>query len=211
MSASADSDERTPIALCLEKLGASPDERYTRCTARSGRLAGLAIGIDGAILWCVPRPVACELWVSRDQRLMALRPEGAAPVAIVRAGREVAIPEEKPVVLRHLDELLFDGVRYRVHVHGTTTEVHPPRRILTLPRVITLAAAMATGIACSPAADPAPQGAGDAGDETREPALIGDRPDAAGWSDAEPSLIIVDAADSGTESDVIDIRPQPPN
>lgn len=111
-----ESDIRTPIALCLEKLGATEDERYTRCTARSGREQGLAIGLGGAILWCSPEPAACTLWVSRDQRLMALRPEGAPTVSVVRAGRTLELPADKPVVLRHQDDLVFAGVRYRVHV-----------------------------------------------------------------------------------------------
>lgn len=208
MSANPDSDERVPIALCLEKLGASPDERYTRCTARSGRLAGLAIGTDGTILWCAPRPVACELWVSRDQRLMALRPAGAAEVRVVRAGREVLVPEEKPVVLRHHDELLFEGVRYRVHVHGTTTEVHPPRRVLTLPRVVTLAAVMASSVACGGQSveERAPTAAVDAsndgadGEPERDPFGVDDA-----------AVTVLDASDASSEADVIEIRPQPPN
>lgn len=136
-----------PIALCLERIGAVDDERYVRCTARSGRLSGLAIGLSGEILWCQPEPVACELWVSRDQRLMALRPAGAPRVRLVRARREIEIPEEKPVVLRHGDELVLAdlaGVRFCVHVHGTTREVHAPRPVLSL-RAASLAIALSVG------------------------------------------------------------------
>jgi hypothetical protein len=201
-AASHERDERLPIALCLEKLGATPDERYTRCTARSGRLAGLSIGLDGTILWCAPRPVVCELWVSRDQRLVALRPMGAPEVRIVRSRRDVVVPEEQPAVLRHLDEILIQGTRYRVHVHGTTTEVQPPRRILTLPRVVTLAATIATGIACGGNLD----GRGkvvvaDGGADSSEPSLRGD--------DEDASVTVVDAADA-SDGDVIEIRPLPP-
>ncbi len=201
-----ESDIRTPIALCLEKLGATEDERYTRCTARSGREQGLAIGLGGAILWCSPEPAACTLWVSRDQRLMALRPEGAPTVSVVRAGRTLELPADKPVVLRHQDDLVFAGVRYRVHVHGTTNEVHPPRRVLALPRVVTLAAVLAAGAACSTPAEPRPpQGEVDAGNPVAEPQLADDP------GDASASVIVVDAGLDANASDVIEVRPQPPN
>lgn len=202
-AASHQKDERLPIALCLEKLGATPDERYTRCTARSGRLAGLSIGLDGAILWCAPRPVACELWVSRDQRLMALRPMGAPQVRIVRALRDVPVPEEQPAVLRHLDEILIEGTRYRVHVHGTTTEVHPPRPILTLPRVVTLAATIASAIACGGHVDGKDNVRIEAGVDSSEPSLRGD-------DDDDASVTVVDASDASGDADVIEIRPLPP-
>lgn len=202
--ANPDDDRRTPIALCLEKLGATDDERYTRCTARSGREQGLAIGLAGTILWCSPEPAACTLWVSRDQRLMALRPGGAPSVTLVRAGRSLELPIDKPVVLRHHDELFFAGVAYRVHVHGTTNEVHPPRRVLTLPRVLTLAAAMATA-ACSSPAEPHPTPVEVDSGAPADPQLADD-------PDAQASVVVLDAGaplDAG--SDVIEVRPQPPN
>ena len=66
-----------PIIVCLELLAPLADEPYVRCTARPGREAGLAIGEDGSILWCHPGPVACEVWVSADQRLIAFRRAGS--------------------------------------------------------------------------------------------------------------------------------------
>lgn len=156
-SALPDEEFPVPIALCLERIGADDDDRYVRCTARSGRLAGLAIGLGGELLWCEAKPVACELWVSRDQRLMAMRPPGAPRVRLIRAHREIDIPEEKPVVLRHQDVLVLadlEAVRFCVHVHGTTTEVHPPRPVRTA-RAVSLAVALTFGAAgCGGPASP---------------------------------------------------------
>ena len=115
-----------PIALCIERAGASEDERYVRCTARPGREAGLALGVDGSILWCAHEPVACEVWVSADQRLIAYRPAGAPEVCLQRARRHLALPEERPVVVLHQDQLVLDGRRFRLHVHGVTDRLHPP-------------------------------------------------------------------------------------
>ena len=120
-----------PIALCIERLcmesrGATDNERYVRCTARVGRKAGLALGLDGSIRWQDTGPVACEVWVSADQRLIAFRPEGAPAVRLERAQRFLSLPPERPVVLLHQDELVLAGLRFRLHVHGTTDRVHPP-------------------------------------------------------------------------------------
>ncbi len=206
-NAAAVEDFPIPIALCLERIGASEDERYVRCTARSGRLAGLGIGHSGAILWCRPEPVACELWVSRDQRLMALRPLGAPRMRLVRAGRAIQIPEDKPVVLRHQDELILEdleGVRFCVHVHGTTQEVHAPRPVLSL-RAATLAAAMALGSAScggqvSPLVEQSDQGSDAATEFTLPPEDTGcvDDPiiiDTGTWAKGRP---IPPAGDGGT-------------
>ena len=115
-----------PIALCIEREGATEDQRYVRCTARVGRKAGLALGLDGSIRWQEPGPVACEVWVSADQCLIAYRPQGAPDVRLERARRSLLLPPARPVVLLHRDELVLGDLRFRLHVHGTTDRLHPP-------------------------------------------------------------------------------------
>ena len=61
-------------------------DRYVRCTAQVGRAMGLALGIDGRILWCEQSGVGCEIWVSADQRLMAYCPAGAPPTVALPGG-----------------------------------------------------------------------------------------------------------------------------
>ena len=75
---------RSPLppahAICLEDLQArSESERYLRCVALPGRQPGLGIRADGTVLWKADAALACELWVSADERLIAYRPMGAPP------------------------------------------------------------------------------------------------------------------------------------
>jgi len=140
-----------PIELCLERLGSPTRERYVRCTAQVGRALGLALGIDGRILWCEQSGVGCEIWVSADQRLMAYCPAGAPPTTLHRAGRVLELPGERPVVLRHHDELELAGARFRVHVHGVADLVHAPAIVRTLARAAaaaTLAVAVSGSAGC---------------------------------------------------------------
>lgn len=116
-----------PIALCLEDLGSdSPSERYTRCVAIVGRQPGLGLAHSARIVWKSPGPLACELWVSGDDRLILYRPEGAVQVIVRRATRSLDVPAGKPVVLLDQDELETGGKRMRVHVHGLARTVHAP-------------------------------------------------------------------------------------
>ena len=109
-----------PLAICLEDPGArSAAERYLRCTAVVGRQAGLRVDGAGTVLWRSDEAVACELWVSLDDKLILYRPEGAAAVAVHRAGRVLDVPAGKPVVLVDQDEFQVGAKRLRVHVHGT--------------------------------------------------------------------------------------------
>ena len=149
-----------PIELCLERLGSSSAERYVRCTAQVGRALGLALGIDGRILWCEQSGVGCEIWVSADQRLMAYCPAGTPPTTLHRAGRALALPAEHPVVLRHKDELELQGTRFRVHVHGATDLVRAPAIVRTLARAAaaaTLAAAVGGSAGCGNLPAPPPK------------------------------------------------------
>ena len=45
-------DKPKPIELCLERIQSSAQDRYVRCTAQVGRELGLALGVDGRMLWC---------------------------------------------------------------------------------------------------------------------------------------------------------------
>jgi hypothetical protein len=166
-----------PIELCLERIQSSESDRYVRCTAQVGRELGLGLGIDGRILWCERNGVGCEIWVSADQRLMAYCPADTPGTVLYRAGRMLALPRERPVVLRHRDELELAGTRFRVHVHGTTERVHPPSIVRTLARAAATATlALAVG--------------GSAGCDSRS--TVGDaQPDAAAGPDVAevPSFI----------------------
>jgi hypothetical protein len=127
-------EKTRPIELCLERIQPSSPERYVRCTAQVGRELGLALGIDGRILWCEQSGVGCEICVSADQRLMAYCPSGTPATVLYRAGRVLELPKQRPVVLRHHDELELAGARFRVHVHGVTDRVHAPAVVRTLVR-----------------------------------------------------------------------------
>jgi hypothetical protein len=137
-----------PIALCLEREASDSLEKYVRCTARPGRQAGLAIGFDGAILWCDSRACACELWVSNDQRLVAMRPLGGPPIRLLRIGRNLELPEGRAVVVLNGDELDFGVFKFRVHVHGTVDTIEPPRP-LRVARGVAVAAAMSLSLGCA--------------------------------------------------------------
>ena len=138
-----------PIELCLERVQSADGDRYVRCTAQVGRELGLALAIDGRILWCEQSGVGCEIWVSADQRLMAFCPAGAPPTVLHRVGRTLELPPERPVVLRHRDELELAGTRFRVHVHGVTERVHAPAIVRTLARAAaTLALSVGGAVGC---------------------------------------------------------------
>ena len=150
-----------PIALCLEREATDTDARYVRCTARPGRESGLAIGLDGSILWCEPKPLACEIWVAHDQRLVVLRPAGSPPICINRARRNLQVPEAHAVFVLDGDELVVGAHRYRLHVHGMTDELQPPRP-LRVARGVAVAAAMAMSLGCSANEGSSSQPPGDA-------------------------------------------------
>jgi hypothetical protein len=172
-------DKPKPIELCLERVGSASDERYVRCTAQVGRELGLALGVDGRILWCEQSGVGCEIWVSADQRLMAYALAGQAPTTLYRGGRVLDLPSQHPVVLRHHDELELAGTRFRVHVHGVTDHVHAPAIVHTLARAAaaaTLALAVGGAAGCSQQTPDAAQDAAavhqDAGDASVDRHLI---------------------------------------
>lgn len=117
-----------PIAICIEDLGAVADTpRYISCTALAGGEPGLGLDTQGELRWLEPDvELACQLWVSADDRLILLRPHGAVAVGVSRGGRSLEVPEEKPVVLLDGDQLDLAGRRLRVHVHGPGHGVYAP-------------------------------------------------------------------------------------
>ena len=117
----------SPKAICIEDLITTDDNaRYLRCVALAGRQPGLRVDRAGVVLWKSDEELACELWVSADERLMLFRPEGGAAVTVSRGGRSLDVPEAKPVVLLDQDELGVGGRALRVHIHGDAPGVHPP-------------------------------------------------------------------------------------
>ena len=115
-----------PLAICIEDVAAAS---FLRCVALPGGQPGLVLDGAGQVHWQAA-PALLELFVSRDQRLILLRGDAAAPPATVRrGGRAVSAPPGQPVVLLDQDLLEIDGRQLRVHVHGLTDRVHPPERL----------------------------------------------------------------------------------
>ena len=116
-----------PKAICIEDLSAADDaSRYLRCVALAGRQPGLQVDRQGDLLWRSDEELACELWVSADERLICYRPDGAAPLTVQRSGRSLEVPETKPVVLLDQDQLEVGGRGLRIHIHGEAVGIHPP-------------------------------------------------------------------------------------
>jgi hypothetical protein len=116
-----------PLAICIEDLDPrTPGDRYLRCVAVPGRRPGLRVDRAGRVLWKSDEAVACELWVSADDRLILYRPEGAAAVVCRREGRSLEVPAAKPVVLLDQDRIDVGSRHLRVHVHGRAPAIAPP-------------------------------------------------------------------------------------
>lgn len=200
-------------AICLESLDERPSARFMRCVVLPGSEPGLALGSTGEILWKSDQAIACELYVSLDERLILLRPASSVPVEVHRAGRHLLAPANKPVVLLGGDELRIGARRYRLHVHGTTASRHGPEALdPTPPRRTRLAAAIALGASVATA------GCGDS-DGRVNPVDAGDPGDAAqeaatDASDARPGSVVVepDGGDAGQpQLDApIDVLDHPP-
>ncbi|MFH2009362.1 MAG: hypothetical protein ABI333_22415 [bacterium] len=138
-----------PKEICLEELfhaqEEEEDERYVRCVALPGGEPGLALDREGAVQWMVEEPEHFALWVSADNELVLLRGKGAGPVQVERGGRSLDAPTGMPVILRDQDELVVNGKRLRLHVHGETDAVFSPERLSgsTLRKMFRAAAAAA--------------------------------------------------------------------
>jgi hypothetical protein len=202
----------TPLAICLEHLEAkSPAERYLRCVALGGRQPGLRVDAAGEVLWRSDDAVACELWVSLDEKLILYRPAGAAPVTMWRAGRALEVPEGKPVVMLDQDEFLAGGRRLRIHVHGAAPGVYEPswlpvaeaqpvrKPMRAAAAAVALGVALAGGVEvrCSPPAPPNPQ------------------PGSPGWSEpdagAPPDDPNVAPAEDAAATPEVEVRVAPPS
>lgn len=117
-----------PIAICIEDLEAGSDStRYLQCVALVGDHSGLRIDHQGEIRWQPEHEERLvELCVSYDERLLLYRQPDAASVLLLREGRSLEVPAEKPVVLLDGDQLNVGGRSLRIHVHGEAPEVAPP-------------------------------------------------------------------------------------
>lgn len=147
----------TAKSVCLEALDENQERSsFTRCVMLPGGEPGLALGPAGDILWQTDGPIACELYVSRDNRLILLCPDHDAFVEVRRAGRCLRVPAGKPVVLVAGDLIHVADHRYRLHVHGPARTTHRPSPLEQRARVspAMLAAAIAlgasvAGVACA--------------------------------------------------------------
>ncbi len=119
----------SPFALCIEDLDSLVDDRFLRCVALPGKQPGLSVLSDGSPVWRTVGPIACELCVSADDRLILFRPQGAAAVRVSRTGRTLDVPAERPVVLLNQDVIEVGPKRMRIHIHGVAAQVAPPSRL----------------------------------------------------------------------------------
>lgn len=117
-----------PMAICIEDMKASSDStRYLQCVALVGDHAGLRIDPSGEIQWQPERDARLvELCVSYDERLLLYRQLDAAPVLLLREGRSLEVPVEKPVVVLDQDQLSIGDRELRIHIHGEAPAVAPP-------------------------------------------------------------------------------------
>jgi len=147
-----------PIAVCIERSNAPDEARYVQCVADVGREHSIGLGIDdsGTATWGRAEGIACELFATVDDRLALIRQQGAPEIVLERAGRSLALPVGKPVIVRDQDQLIVGGCRLRLHVHGRTQEVRPPAVF-----VRRMVAATATAMALGAAVVGCKRGAGD--------------------------------------------------
>jgi hypothetical protein len=158
-----------PIEICLEELDrASEDDCFVRCVALPSAAPGLALDRAGTVQWLPESPAVHALLVSADGRLMVIAAAAAGPLTVARGTRSLTAPDGQPVFLLDQDELVLDGRRLRVHVHGETEVVEPPERLSrsALGRLaraaataVALGGALAAGaaaVAAGPAYAPAP-------------------------------------------------------
>ena len=197
-----------PKAICIEDLlTASPAERYLRCVALPGRQPGLGLCDTGTVVWKDDERLACELWVSADERLIAYRRDGAPPLTVRRAGRSLSAPSGKPVVLLDGDELMVGDRHVRIHVHGVAPSVHAPSplpvRSTAAARMTAVAAAAVALSAVTGCDKPKTASPPDAGIEVREtPPAVMPVPEPEAGPEAGPdagpdALADATAADTG--------------
>ncbi|MBN2671508.1 MAG: hypothetical protein JXX29_07535, partial [Deltaproteobacteria bacterium] len=141
------------LAICLEDvLAEDPDKRYLCCTVKNGRSGGLSVDNKGTTQWMVDKNPAFQLFFTREDTLGLYRLKNGAAVQVRRGRRTLDAPFEKPVILRHKDELVIAGRHYRVHVHGEVKHTYAPyffkQQISNVAAATVLGAALTLG-ACS--------------------------------------------------------------
>ncbi len=196
----------SPCSLCLEDLLAKdPDDRYLRCVALPGRQPGLRLHTDGSVGWKTDTNVACELIVSLDQKLPLFRPANAPDVEVLRRRRQLLAPSDKPVVLLDGDEVRVAGRRFRVHIHGETTRVEPPTRLLGRARAATTVMALGAAMLSCNRSAPADQSPHPAPVASVQPPARTAEPVAA----AEAPPTVAEPASSGSQTPPL-ASPSPP-
>ena len=136
----------SPIELCIQCKDKPADAQYYRCTAGSGREAGLSIQSDGTLGWCSPEASALDIWVGDDGRLMVYRSADTPEAYVTRRNRRMLLPEERGALIRNRDELSVGGFEFTVFVHGEAIAVHPPTPVQVV-RAAALAASLTLGVA----------------------------------------------------------------
>jgi hypothetical protein len=115
------------LAICLEDiLVQDEDKRFLCCTVKKGRAGGLSVDNKGTTQWMVDDNPAFQLFFTREDTLGLYRVKNGAKVQVRRGRRTLDVPFEKPVILRHQDELVIARRHYRVHVHGEVTHPYAP-------------------------------------------------------------------------------------
>lgn len=208
----------TAKSVCLEALDEKQGRSsFTRCVMLPGGEPGLALGPAGDILWQNDGPIACELYVALDDRLILLCPDHNAFVEVRRAGRCLQVPAGKPVVLVAGDLIHVAGHRYRLHVHGSTRTTHKPSPLEQRARVsgAKLAAAIAlgasvAGVACSDSderVNPVDAGQSDADASQSD---IGDAGQDASPDASDTNVSDGSSIDFDVRSEPIDVLDNPP-
>src|SRR5512142_1480470 len=97
-------------SICLEHLEAADDtRRWLCCTSTAGGSPGLRLLDDGVAAWQTNERVAAELFTSADERFALLRVSGGCAHRLRRAGRNLDVPEAKPVILIDGDRIEIGG------------------------------------------------------------------------------------------------------
>lgn len=121
------------IALCIEDLGEGADaRRFVSCVALPRGNPGLGLDASGRATWADPGPgTAAWLFVREDGRLALRLAVGAGGARILRAGRELVVPEGSgsDAILLDGDVLAFGGRKIGLHVHGPAQAAHAPRPV----------------------------------------------------------------------------------
>jgi hypothetical protein len=206
------------LSICLEDiLAENQDERYLCCTVKRGRAGGLSVDNKGTTQWMVDDSPAFQLFFTREDTLGLYRLHNGAAVQVRRGRRTLDAPFEKPVILRHRDELVIAGRHYRVHVHGEVTKARAPyffnqqlQKASNVAAAVVLGAALTAG-ACREADDsrdpPVTDTCTDIETDTEPEA----EPGTEAYFDIDSDFDTDTDTDSDSDSDTIDVRLTPPD